>query len=175
MGDNPTGETALTVAQAKEPQRSELITLNEWGFGGGKGRYLTSFDERTPAGKIAVFKLLNGNGELLDEYFNLEIAVTDYLMSPISKIDDKTGEVVRLLLIRIVGEVVETGIEVVLQTTAKTVAETLLLYSEKVRSAPWDPPAVFKPRKMSTRSGGQYYQLEPMFKEFVVNQPIKVK
>lgn len=161
MSDETKPATEMVPAGEPMVGQSAAKQMQSWGFGPGKSSYITSIDESKIEGRIAVFKLLQSSGNRLDDYFNTEISVTDYLVSPIEIVGDN-GEMKRLPLVRMLLADGKT----MLQTTGKGVAEILLLYTTKIRPAPWNPPAMFKPRKMGTNGGGQFYTLEPLFAEF---------
>lgn len=137
--------------------------LADWGFGGIKTGYITSADLKTDAGRRLALMLSTQQYPHFDGIVNMPIAVVNWLVGPAETIDDKTGEVVELLLTRIQCE---SG--ACYQTSGKSVFRVLCDYHNCIRNAPWTPPARFIVRRPRSRSERYYYTLEPVFDD---NEP----
>lgn len=145
------------MVPAKAPQsasQTELI-LKEMGLGGISSLVLTSLDQSAKEGRILLFKLLNQSLPHLDDVVNQTIAVTDYLVTPVELVNEESGELKRVPLIRMIDAKGEGW-----QTTAPAVLKALLQYNHHIRQAPWKPAARFVVRQHKSGNMRKYFALE---------------
>lgn len=157
MSDEIADATALVRKTDNLVGKEASKQMIDWGFGSGKAEYLTTIDQSAHAGRVEVFKMLNGKYPNLDDYFNNEIQIVGFLISPIDLVSEMDGSTVRLPMSRMI---LADGS--ILQTTAKAVAECLIGLACNIRKPPWNPPMVCIPRKVQTKGGKSYYVLVPM-------------
>lgn len=136
---------------------SELI--RSWGFEGMSGQCATSIPLDNMVGKSVAHACLNNSYASFDVCLDKTISVEHWLVSPVQFADDETGEVRKVMMLRLI---LKDG--TILQTTGPAAIKSLLSYDQMVRPAPWNPSAEFIVRAIG-KPPRRYFQLEPVFEK----------
>jgi hypothetical protein len=94
----PTSGCELDVlSKAFGPKSTSLVIPESWRTGEADGDVMTTLDLTRPEARSLMMNTLNGDAISLEKVLNVPFMLAGYSIMPASKLDEDTGEIVRLI------------------------------------------------------------------------------
>lgn len=148
-------ENNQVAVAVPKPKAAALAIPAEWGVGNSQSGYLTSIDDSKPDGKMLVFRLLTEKGRDIRDVVNQEIELVDYLLTPATFNDEKTGEEVSTIVTRLI---LSDGTWI--ETHSFGVVKTLGFVCQFFGQPPWKSPVRVTPIQQQLKNNKSWFILK---------------